>query len=129
MESFSADDELFGKLGVQVLAVSHNDPATQHKFKVHCADPFPFLSDPDGKVARQYGVDGLFHFFSRTTFLIDAHGIVRSVVQGMPFDRNLSDTIAAWPPAERGVSASGSVRRTAIETRDAARRSDSGGTP
>lgn len=113
MMSFAADERLFDKLGVQVLAVSHNDPATQHRFREHCGDGFPLLSDPDGKVASKYGVDGLFHFFSRTTFLIEASGSVRSVVHGMPFDRDLIDAIRAWPAAERGAIPAGHGRPAA----------------
>lgn len=41
---------------------------------------FPLLSDPDGQVAKAYGVLGLTRLFAkRRTFYIDEEGVIRHV--------------------------------------------------
>lgn len=92
MEGLGRDLSKFEALGAQVLAVSYDDPSTQHRFAFHCAANFPFLSDRGGKVAARYdsvGGFGFFHFAKRRTFLIDAHGIVRDIYDGMPDDARI----------------------------------------
>ncbi len=66
---------------------------------MHCAAPFPLLSDQGGKVAQAYGVDTpLLHFFRRTTFLIDEVGILRDVIPGMPDNKVILAKLRSWPP-------------------------------
>lgn len=45
---------------------------------------FPLLADPGAEVARPYGAKGLLPFFKRRTVVIDGHGVVRVVKDGMP---------------------------------------------
>ncbi|MBU6429880.1 MAG: redoxin domain-containing protein, partial [Cyanobacteria bacterium REEB65] len=67
MRTFAAHYQQFRNANAQVLGIAHDDPTTQHKFRLHCVTPFPLLSDVNGKVAKAYGVDNLLHLFARTT--------------------------------------------------------------
>lgn len=85
----------FQALGVQILGISYDTPETQHRFAVHCAAEFPFLSDAGGKVAKAYHVAGGMgpvQFAKRVAFLIDREGKIHQVYEGMPdVERILQD--------------------------------------
>jgi peroxiredoxin Q/BCP len=72
--------------GVAVLGVSMDSVASHTKFADKYKLPFPLLSDPEHQVAEAYGVWGekklygrVFLGLKRTTFLIDASGVVQHV--------------------------------------------------
>jgi peroxiredoxin Q/BCP len=72
--------------GATVLGVSRNDAKTHRKFRAKHALPFPLLVDDDHAIAEAYGVwveksmYGKKYFgIARTTFVIDAGGIIRHV--------------------------------------------------
>lgn len=98
MRAFAADFKKFEAAGAQILGVSQDDPKTQGRFKLHCAAPFPLLSDQGGKVANAYGIAAPLGLTRRTTFLIDERGIVRAIVPGMPDNASLLATLRSWPP-------------------------------
>jgi thioredoxin-dependent peroxiredoxin len=69
------------KAGITVLGVSTQDLASHRRFTAKEHIPFPLLSDPDGRVAKLYGVPvrnvpALGRIFGRTTFVIDKDGRV-----------------------------------------------------
>jgi len=68
--------------GAQIVAVSIDDPATLKKFKESLGANFAFLSDPQGKVASQYG--GLMDngMAKRATFVIAQDGTIGHTDQG-----------------------------------------------
>ena len=79
---------------------------------------FPLLSDPDGQVARAYGVLGTIRLFAkRRTFYIDRQGVIRRVEEnvepanhGAQVARTLADLgfpRASEPPAGEGEEAVG----------------------
>lgn len=74
----------FQRAGVSVVGVSVDPPGAQARFAERCQLPFPLLSDPDGEVARSYGVLGRWGLARRVTFLLDADGSVVEVVRS-PF--------------------------------------------
>ena len=86
----------FRAFGTQVLGVSVDDRATQGRFALHCATPFPLLSDPGGKVAGKYRSRwfGL-SIAERVTFVLDGQGRIRQVVEGMPDPEVLLSTVAS----------------------------------
>lgn len=87
MTEFGRELPKFHALDAEVIGVSYDTPETQRKFAVHCAAPFPFLSDEGGKVAEQYRTGGGFgpiKFANRRTFLIDRGGVIRGIYDGMP---------------------------------------------
>ena len=57
------------------------DPLDKNKeFAESLKANFPILSDPEGQVAKAYGVLGVARFFaSRTTFYIDPDGVIRHI--------------------------------------------------
>lgn len=69
--------------GVEVLGISTDSVGRQGRFAEQCSVPFPLLSDPDQAVARAYGVRGLIGLAKRTTFVLDADGVVVDVISGM----------------------------------------------
>ncbi|MBM3267107.1 MAG: peroxiredoxin [Candidatus Sericytochromatia bacterium] len=102
MKAFTADYEKFQQVGAEILGVSQDQVGTQRKFRIHCATPFPLLSDAGGKVARAYGVAmPVIGVSRRVTFLIDRQGVVRHVADGMPDDAALLEVLASWDLDER----------------------------
>jgi peroxiredoxin Q/BCP len=88
--SFRDDYSDFVKNKIVILGVSPDSPKSHQKFKEKYNLPFPLLADIDHKVCELYGVwgrkkmmgkeyDGVF----RTTFVIDAAGIVKRVFENV----------------------------------------------
>jgi thioredoxin-dependent peroxiredoxin len=61
--------------GAQVVAISTDDVETLKRFKESLGAPFPFLSDPGGKVAALYGGadEG---YANRATFVVEPDGTI-----------------------------------------------------
>jgi len=68
--------EQFGELGVAVVAISRDDADSHRRFRDKYELPFVLLTDPDMKVAGQYGCRGLIGM-KRGVFLIDEKQTVR----------------------------------------------------
>lgn len=68
-------DEMFGD-GVELVGISADSLDTHVRFAQSMAMPFKLLSDPDQKVARQYGSAGDNGYNRRTVFVIDKKGKV-----------------------------------------------------
>jgi peroxiredoxin Q/BCP len=74
------------RTGAVVLGVSPDSLASHEKFRTQQRLNFPLLSDPDKKVAKRYGAFGEKVMYGRkvqgmirSTFVIDASGVVRRV--------------------------------------------------
>jgi peroxiredoxin Q/BCP len=68
----------FEELDATVLAVSPQAPESHRAFaEGQGGFAFPLLSDEDLAVGRAYGVVGLLDLYRRSTFVIDADGVVR----------------------------------------------------
>jgi peroxiredoxin Q/BCP len=77
--------EKFADIHAQVLGVSTDDAETNKKFAESLKLPFPLLSDPEGKVVKEYGVameHGGKTLAQRVTFVIDKEGNVTKVLEG-----------------------------------------------
>ncbi|MDE2030345.1 MAG: peroxiredoxin [Alphaproteobacteria bacterium] len=75
----------FSKLGIAVVGVSKDSIESHEKFAKKYQLTFPLASDPEGKVCEQYGVwkkksmyGRIYMGIERSTFLIDAKGVVRA---------------------------------------------------
>ncbi|MEM9687276.1 MAG: thioredoxin-dependent thiol peroxidase [Bacteroidota bacterium] len=73
--------------GYEIIGVSADSQKKQHNFKTKYQFPFPLLADEDKTVINAFGVWGPKKFMGRefdgihrTTFLIDADGVVTHVV-------------------------------------------------
>ena len=77
--AFRDSYEDFTKIGAEVIGISSDSVASHKLFALNRRLPFHLLSDPKGKVRKQYDVSGSFMGFvsGRETFVIGKQGIVR----------------------------------------------------
>ena len=59
--------------------VSLDSPEKNREFAEGLAAKHVLLSDPEGRVAKAFGVAGLGGFAKRWTFYVDADGVVRAI--------------------------------------------------
>lgn len=97
------------KLGAVVLGVSTDDVASHVKFRDKYTLNFPLLADTEHKVAEKYGAWREKNMYGkksmgiqRSTFLIDAEGVVRKVWKKVSVDGHDAEVLAAVK--ELGVS-------------------------
>ncbi|MCA8950017.1 MAG: peroxiredoxin [Planctomycetes bacterium] len=70
----------FARHGVTVYGISLDDVASQAKFRREEKLTFHLLSDPDGSVAKKYGVLMTGRpYAARVTFVLDDKGVIRAV--------------------------------------------------
>jgi peroxiredoxin Q/BCP len=66
-----------------VVGISTDSVETQRKFREQYGLPYPLLSDPDGKVARQYaGVIPIIGLANRATFVVAQDGRITEIISG-----------------------------------------------
>ena len=78
--------EEFEKLGAVVVGVSTDPPERNRRFAEKLGLRFTLVSDPEGEVARLYGVlkEGTKRpSAKRVTFVIDAEGVVRERLENI----------------------------------------------
>jgi peroxiredoxin Q/BCP len=88
----------FERRGAVVLAVSSDRQASQARFQTKYDLPFTILADPDHQAGEAYGVtnpDG--GGFERSTFLIDADGVVARVMRRVNPDQHTQQVLDALP--------------------------------
>ena len=90
------------RAGAVVYGVSPDSVASHEKFRSKHKLPFPLLADSDKAVARKYGAYGEKVLYGkkvvgmiRSTFLIDADGIVRRVFPKVRVDGHAEAVLAA----------------------------------
>ncbi|AEV16620.1 Alkyl hydroperoxide reductase/ Thiol specific antioxidant/ Mal allergen [Thermus sp. CCB_US3_UF1] len=85
----------FQRLGVRVYGVSHDPAAEQCNFVERLALKGGMIPDPEGRLARAYGVRNLFGFYSRDTILLNPEGRIERIWRGVnPFKD--ADTVLAY---------------------------------
>jgi thioredoxin-dependent peroxiredoxin len=86
----------FRKQGAVVLGVSTDTQAAHVKFKEKYDLPFMLLADPDQQTGEAYGVskEGG-RTFERSTFVIDADGIVRKVMRRVNPEKHAGQVLEA----------------------------------
>jgi peroxiredoxin Q/BCP len=89
-------------LGARILGVSSDDLESHRKFRDKFALNFPLLADTEHQVAEAYGAWGEKVRFGqksfgivRSTFLIDAEGVVRRVWKNVQVDGHDAEVIEA----------------------------------
>lgn len=80
--------------GVQVVGVSRDDVASHAEFAREHEIPFPLLADVDGALTDAFGVRQHLGRSSRVTFLIDAEGIVRGIIEDVDPGVHADDVLA-----------------------------------
>jgi len=90
------------KTGAVVLGISPDSLAAHDKFTAKYKLNFPLLSDPDKAVAKKYGAFGEKLLYGkkvvgmiRSTFVIDAAGVVRKVFPRVKVDGHDAKVLAA----------------------------------
>ena len=87
----------FEKLNTVVLGISTDSPERQRKFAEKHGFRFLLLSDPDGSIAKLYGVlkkGTKKPSAERTTFIIDGNGIIREILRGIrPAERHADEAL------------------------------------
>lgn len=93
---------LIQKRGAVVLGMSPDSPASHARFRDAHQLNFPLLSDPDKVVARKYGAFGEKLLYGKTvvgmirsSFVIDAKGIVRKVFPRVRVDGHDAQVLQA----------------------------------
>jgi peroxiredoxin Q/BCP len=73
----------FAEVGASRVGISPDQVAKQQRFSEKHSFDFPLLSDPDGAVAKQFGVRRSFGplLTKRQTFVIDTDGTVLEVIK------------------------------------------------
>ncbi len=83
-ESFTGVHAQFKRCKALIVGISPDTVQSHEKFKLKMGFPFDLLSDPDQKVCKLYDVireksmyGKKYMGVERSTFLIDAHGVLR----------------------------------------------------
>jgi peroxiredoxin Q/BCP len=82
MSAFRDMISRFADADAQVLGISMDTLETQTKFAESLKSPFPLLADPEGTVARAYGVANDAGYANRVTFVIGKDGKIAKVFEG-----------------------------------------------
>jgi peroxiredoxin Q/BCP len=83
LRSYSEDLAAFAALDASVLAISPQSVESHDRFAAAEGLAMPLLSDEDRSVGRAYGVLGPVGFYRRSTFVLDAGGIIRYAHRAM----------------------------------------------
>lgn len=90
MCSFSADLNRFDNANTQVFGISCDDASSHKAFAQKHNLTIPLLADVGGKVGKQYGtVAADKNTADRVLFVIDKHGVIRHIHNGMPTNEEL----------------------------------------
>lgn len=105
LTTYTNDIARFADVGAQVLALSPQSLEAHERFAVATGGfAFPLLADEHKQVAAAYGVLGPIGFYRRSTFVIDAEGVVRYAhrsTAGLSF-RPVDELVAAVEAASAG---------------------------
>jgi peroxiredoxin Q/BCP len=92
----------FNKLKVRVLGVSRDTLASHTKFQSKYDLPFELISDSDEKLCKQFDVIKEKNMYGkkvlgieRSTFLVDADGVLRNEWRKVKVDGHVAEVLAA----------------------------------
>ena len=92
----------FKRHKIRVLGVSRDSLASHEKFKLKHGFPFDLLSDPDETLCRQFDVIKQKNMYGRkvlgierSTFLVDAKGVLRNEWRKVKVDGHVAAVLAA----------------------------------
>lgn len=100
--SFRDDYHRYKQANVVILGVSPDSPKSHTKFKEKHRLPFTLLADEDHRVCELYGVWGKKKMYGReyegvlrTTFLIDADGVILKIFENVKPNGHSETVLAA----------------------------------
>jgi peroxiredoxin Q/BCP len=92
----------FGKLGVRVIGISRDSLASHAKFQGKYELPFELASDADEKLCKSFDVIKDKNMYGkkvrgieRSTFLVDAEGVLRKEWRKVKVDGHVAEVLAA----------------------------------
>ena len=92
----------YGKTGATVIGISRDSVASHDKFKAKHQLPFTLGADTEGKVTESYGVwvqksmyGRKYMGIERSTFLVDAEGVVRGVWHKVKVPGHVAEVLKA----------------------------------
>ena len=101
-QGFRDRQAAFKRLGVRVLGVSRDSLASHDKFRAKYSLPFDLLSDADEKLCKQFDVIKEKNMYGkkvlgieRSTFLVDAVGVLRKEWRKVKVDGHVDEVLAA----------------------------------
>lgn len=78
LNTYTSEASSFEEVGAQVLAISPQSVESHEKFSCKQGGfAFPLLADEDKAVGHAYGIVGPIGFYRRSTFVVDAEGVIR----------------------------------------------------
>ena len=95
LNAYNEGLDQFRALDAQIIGISAQDVASKESFVAEHGFDFPLLADTDKEVAAAYGTLGPIGFPRRSTFVIDAEGVIRyahRAIAGLTF-RPVSELI------------------------------------
>ena len=91
------------KQGYVVIGVSADDVNSHKKFETKFNLPFPLVADDKQVISQEYGVWGEKQMFGkkfmgiiRTTFLIDAEGRIKKIIDKPDTENHAEQVLQAW---------------------------------
>jgi peroxiredoxin Q/BCP len=94
--------DAFKRRNVRILGVSRDTLASHEKFKAKHGLPFHLLSDPDEALCQKFDVIKLKNMYGkkvrgieRSTFLVDAEGVLRNEWRKVKVDGHVDAVLAA----------------------------------
>jgi thioredoxin-dependent peroxiredoxin len=78
-----------------VVGISVDKVEAQKKHAITCAADFPILSDADKKLTTELGILRDTGTSMRTTYVVDASGVVRKVFENVTVDGHVDKVLQA----------------------------------
>ncbi len=101
-EAFRDLYQAFQAEGAEIVGVSRDSVRKHENFRAKYHFPFPLISDADETICQRFGVlkekklYGRSHVgIERSTFLIDANGVVRQIWRGVKVTEHADSVLAA----------------------------------
>jgi len=99
---FAAQHAKFKRAGAVVYGVSRDSLKSHENFKAKMGFPFELISDPDEELCALFGVMKMKNMYGkqvrgieRSTFLIDAAGVLRREWRGVKVPNHVADVLTA----------------------------------
>ena len=89
--SFRDAWDALSKKGVVLVGISSDDDASHRAFAQHHKLPFKLVSDPDGALAKRFGVGMTLSFMSRQTIVIGADGNVKKIYRSVDVSKHAQE--------------------------------------
>jgi peroxiredoxin Q/BCP len=101
-QDFATANARFVKSGATIVGISRDSLASHEKFRAKFELPFTLLADPDEKICTLFGVMKQKNMYGKTvrgiersTFLIDAQGVLRQEWRGVRIPGHVDAVLTA----------------------------------